>query len=112
MRGAAWDAQGQTNLSVTIAWMDDSPLLAGRTYWVLQGHRWVKAKIESIENRRNIHTLAQETADSLLTNEIGTVTLKLQEPLLTLPFQQSRTLGALILVDASSHKTSAAALVL
>jgi sulfate adenylyltransferase subunit 1 len=42
---------------------------------------------------------------------MGRITLQLQEPLLSLPFAQSRALGALILVDASSHKTAGAALV-
>jgi sulfate adenylyltransferase subunit 1 len=39
------------------------------------------------------------------------VTLALQEPLVTLPFTQSRILGALVLVDTASHKTSGAVLV-
>jgi sulfate adenylyltransferase subunit 1 len=37
--------------------------------------------------------------------------LALQQPLVTLPFTQSRVLGALVLVDTASHKTSAAVLV-
>ena len=41
----------------------------------------------------------------------GHVTLAFQEPLITLPFAQSRILGALILVDTASHKTSGAVLV-
>ncbi len=28
-------------LNTTIAWMDDEPLVAGRTYWALHGQRWV-----------------------------------------------------------------------
>ncbi|MEI7497604.1 MAG: sulfate adenylyltransferase, partial [Betaproteobacteria bacterium] len=44
-------------------------------------------------------------------NAIGHVTLALQQPLVTLPFTQSRVLGALVLVDTASHKTSAAVLV-
>ena len=44
-------------------------------------------------------------------NAIGHVTLALQEPLVTLPFAQSRILGALVLVDTASHKTSGAVLV-
>jgi sulfate adenylyltransferase subunit 1 len=34
-----WPASRE--LSATIAWMDDEPLIAGRVYWALQGHRWV-----------------------------------------------------------------------
>jgi sulfate adenylyltransferase subunit 1 len=39
------------------------------------------------------------------------VTLALQQPLLTLPFERSRSLGALILVDTATHRTSGAVLV-
>ncbi len=62
-------------------------------------------------HKLDIHTLAEEDASQLEPNAIGHVELTLQEPLPTLPFAQSRTLGALILVDTASHKTSAALLV-
>ena len=104
-------SQGNQQLQVTLAWMDEEPLVPGRTYWALHGHRWVKAKVTQIVHRRNIHTLAQEPADSLAVNEIGNIRLQLQEAVLALPFAQSRVLGALILVDASSHATAGAALV-
>ena len=99
------------DLEVTIAWMDDEPLVAGRVYWALQGHRWVKAKIKHIVHRLDINTLAEEPANELPANAIGRVALSLQEPLATLPYLRSRILGSLVLVDTASHKTSGAALV-
>jgi sulfate adenylyltransferase subunit 1 len=95
-------------INTTLAWMDDEPLVAGRVYWALHGHRWVKAKIKRIVHRLNIHTLAEEEATQLEPNAIGHVEIALQEPLLALPYAQSRVLGALILVDTATHKTSAA----
>jgi sulfate adenylyltransferase subunit 1 len=103
--------QDQRQIDVTVAWMDDEPLVAGRLYWALHGHRWVKAKVQRIVHRLNINTLAEEEATELIANSVGHVTLALQEPLMTLPFDQSRVLGALILVDTASHKTSGAVLV-
>ena len=103
--------EGQRQLSTTIAWMDDEPLVAGRVYWALHGHRWVKAKVQRVVHRLNVNTLAEEEATELPPNAIGHVTLALQEPLVTLPFQQSRVLGALVLVDTATHKTSGAVLV-
>ena len=104
-------AQGQRTLHATVAWMDDEPLVPGRLYWALHGHRWVKAKVQQVAHRLNIHTLAEEQTNELPPNAIGHVTLALQEPLATLPFAQSRVLGALVLVDTASHKTSGAVLV-
>jgi sulfate adenylyltransferase subunit 1 len=103
--------EGQRQLSTTIAWMDDEPLVAGRLYWALHGHRWVKVKVQRVVHRLNVNTLAKEEATELPPNAIGHVTLALQEPLATLPFAQSRILGALVLVDTATHKTSGAVLV-
>ena len=103
--------EGQRQLNTTIAWMDDEPLVAGRLYWALHGHRWVKVKVQRVVHRLNVNTLAEEEATELSPNSIGHVTLALQEPLATLPFAQSRILGALVLVDTASHKTSGAVLV-
>ena len=98
-------------IKTTIAWMDEEPLVAGRVYWALHGHRWVKAKVKRIVHRLNINNLAEETAHELPANAIGHVELALQEPLATLPYEQSRVLGSIILVDTASHKTSGAVLV-
>ena len=95
-------------INATLAWMDDEPLVAGRVYWALHGHRWVKAKIKRIVHRLNIHTLAEEEATQLEPNAIGHVEIALQEPVPALPYAQSRVLGAMILVDTASHKTSGA----
>ena len=104
----AWPAQRE--LTATVAWMDDEPLVAGRVYWALHGHRWVKAKVQRVVHRLNVDTLAQEPATELAANAIGHATLVLQEALPVAPFGQSRTLGALILVDTASHRTAAAVL--
>ena len=103
--------EGSREISATVAWMDDEPLVPGRAYWALHGHRWVKAKVRRIVHRLDIHTLAEEDAHQLEANAIGQVELQLQDAIATLPYQQSRTLGALVLVDQASHKTAAAVLV-
>lgn len=105
----AWPASRE--LLTTVAWMDDEPLVAGRVYWVLHGHRWVKAKVKRVVHRLDINTLAEDDATQLDPNAIGHVELLLQEPLPAAPFGQARVLGSLILVDTASHKTAGAVLV-
>ncbi|MDQ6881478.1 MAG: sulfate adenylyltransferase, partial [Pseudomonadota bacterium] len=97
-------------LSATVAWMDDEPLLPGRVYWALHGHRWVKAKVRRIVHKLDVNTLAEADADHLEPNAIGHVELTLQEPLATLPYLRSRLLGSLVLVDTATHKTAGAVL--
>ena len=103
---------GTKEITATIAWMDEEPLVSGRIYWALHGHRWVKAKVKQIISRININTLESIEAVQLDANAVGVVELALLEPIAALPYKQSRTLGSLILVDTASHKTSGAALVL
>jgi sulfate adenylyltransferase subunit 1 len=104
----AGNATAVRNVHGTLAWMDDEPLIAGRTYWALHGHRWVKAKITRIDNSLDINTLEEHAASQLLPNAIGNVTIALQDAIPAQPYEQSRSLGSLILVDTASHKTSGA----
>ena len=97
-------------LTAIVAWMDDEPLLEGRVYWALHGHRWVKAKVKRILHKLNVNSLAEESSAQLDPNAIGLVALSLQEALATLPYAQSRVLGSLVLVDTATHKTAGAAL--
>ena len=102
--------QSQT-VSGIVAWMDDAPLVVGRAYWVLHGHRWIKAKVQRITYRLDVNTLAQSPASELEPNAIGHITLGLQHSIAALGFGQSRVLGALILVDTASHATAGALLI-
>ena len=97
-------------IQATVAWMDDEPLVAGRVYLALHGHRWIKAKVQRIVHSLDVNTLEEHDATQILPNAIGHIELTLQEPIAALPYLQSRVLGSLILVDTASHKTSGALL--
>jgi sulfate adenylyltransferase subunit 1 len=97
-------------IKATVAWMDDEPLVAGRVYLALHGHRWIRAKVKRVVHTLDVNTLEEQDATQILPNAIGHIELSLQEPIAALPYLQSRVLGALILVDTASHKTSGALL--
>ena len=105
----AWNASRE--ITATVAWMDDEPLVPGRVYWALHGHRWVKAKVRRVLHRLAIQTLEREAAEQLEPNAIGRVELVLQEAIPAAPFQQARQLGAMILVDTANRTTAGAVLV-
>ena len=98
-------------IKATIAWLDDEPLVAGRLYWALHGHRWVKAKIKRVVHKLDINNLAELDATQLEPNAIGHVEISLQEPIAAVPYKLSRGMGSLVLVDTASHKTSGAVLI-
>jgi sulfate adenylyltransferase subunit 1 len=97
--------------SATLAWLDTEPAQIGRRYWVRHGNRWVQARISAIEHRLDINTLQPIDAHELAVNDIGEVTVELQQPLPLEPFADNRECGALIVVDPASHSTSGALLV-
>ena len=103
---------GSRDITATIAWMDEEPLVPGRMYWALHGHRWVKTKIKRIVSHININTLESQEAAQLQANAIGVVELAFQEPIAVRPYTTSRVMGSMVLVDTASHKTSGAVLVL
>ena len=111
-----WLATPQTiaatqRFTATLAWLDVEPAVVGRKYTVRHGNRWVQARITAIESRLDIHTLAATDAHELAVNEIGSVTVEVQQPLPVEAYASNRVGGALIMVDPASNRTSGALLV-
>ena len=103
--------QATQRFTATLAWLDTEPATIGRKYWLRHGNRWVQARISAIAHRLDIHDLQPVDAHSLAVNEIGQVTVELQQPLPLEPYLSNRVGGALIMVDPSSNRTSGALLV-
>ena len=95
----------------TLAWLDTEPAAIGRKYWLRHGNRWVQGRIASMEHVLDIHTLAPTDAHQLAVNEIGRVIIETQQPLPLQRYADNRVGGALIVVDATSNRTSGALLV-
>jgi sulfate adenylyltransferase subunit 1 len=109
--GASASLPESRSFTATLAWLDTEPAQLGRRYWVRHGNRWVQARISGIEHRLDIHTLQPIDAHQLAVNDIGEVTVELQQPLPLQPYAHNRVGGALIVVDPASHRTSGALLV-
>ena len=102
---------GVQSFAATLAWLDTEPAVVGRKYWVRHGNRWVQARIASIENRLDIHTLDVVDAHQLGVNEIGRVIVETQQPLPVEAYASNRSGGSLIVVDPATNRTSGALLV-
>ena len=100
-----------SRFEATLAWLDTEAAQLGRRYLVRHGNRWVQARISAIQHRLDIHTLQPTDAHELAVNDIGEVTVELQQPLPLEPYADNRVGGALIVVDPASHRTSGALLV-
>jgi sulfate adenylyltransferase subunit 1 len=98
-------------LHATLAWLDTEPATPGRKYLLRHGNRWVQGRLTAVTHKLDIHSLHTSDAQSLNVNDIGEVVFELQQPLPLAPYANNRVAGALIVVDASSHRTSGALLV-
>ena len=109
-QAAPTSPSGTDRWQATLAWLDTEPAIVGRRYWLRHGHRWVSARITQVHHRLDIHTLARLPAERLEGNDIGSVTVQVQERLPMLAFSASRVGGAAILVDPGTLRTSGALL--
>ena len=59
-----------------------------------------------------MNTLSRvESADTLKLNDIGSVSLKTQQPIAVVPYEENHALGAFILIDEATNHTVAAGMI-
>ena len=103
----------QKQLEATICWFDERPLNTARKYLLKHGTQTVFAKISEIESVLNVHTLEQESgATALKMNDIASVHLSLQKPIVATTYEENIAGGAFILVDEATYNTVAAGMIL
>jgi bifunctional enzyme CysN/CysC len=78
---------------------------------LVSGHTQTPAIITKIKNKLDVVTGAELSANTFVMNEIGTVEIATDAPLLITPYSSSRELGNFILVDRMSSHTVAAGMV-
>jgi len=60
----------------------------------------------------DVNTLSRvESADTLKLNDIGSVSLKTQQPIAAAPYEENHALGAFILIDEATNHTVAAGMI-
>jgi bifunctional enzyme CysN/CysC len=110
---AAADAAPQVadQFEATVIWLDDEPMLQGRTYLMKTGARTVSATLTPLKHRINVNTLEHTAAERLELNDIGVCELELDQPIAFEPYAENRALGGFILIDRISNGTVGAGLI-
>ena len=110
---AAADAPPQVadQFEATIVWLQEEPMLQGRTYLMKAGTRTVSATVTPLKHRVNVNTLEHEPAERLELNDIGVCELELDRPIPFESYAQSRALGSFILIDRLTNNTAGAGLI-
>lgn len=94
-------------IAARLLWTAERPLAEGGRYLLKLATQSAAARLTRLRHTVQIDGLAQELSRGLAMNGIGAVTLRLDRPLVALPYAQSRELGGFILIDAASNETVA-----
>jgi bifunctional enzyme CysN/CysC len=101
-------AEVADQFQATIVWMDDEPMLPGRSYLLKLGARTVNATITEPKYKVNVNTMEHLAAKRLDLNEIGVCNLALDRVVPFDVYTDNRETGGFILIDRMSNNTVAA----
>ncbi|AWG21270.1 sulfate adenylyltransferase [Flavobacterium faecale] len=96
----------EKDITTTVCWMDSKKLVAGTKYLIQHNSNRVLAKIDSVNNVIATDYTGTKEASQLAINEIGEVTIKLSKPLYFDAYNDNKSNGAFILIDASTNTTA------
>jgi bifunctional enzyme CysN/CysC len=104
-------AQVADQFQATVVWMDDEPLLRGRSYLMKIGTQTVTASVTDIRHQVNVNTLELLPARTLGLNAIGTCALHLDRRVGFDPYAENRDTGGFILIDRLTNATVGAGMI-
>ena len=98
-------AQVADQFEATVVWMNEQPMLRGRSYLMKIGPKLVTATVMPLRYKVNVNTLEQVPAEKLDLNEIGVCELELDRPIAFDPYLENRDTGGFILIDRITNNT-------
>ena len=96
----------EKDINTTICWMDSKKLVPGTKYFIQHNTNRVLAKIESIKNVIATDYSGSTPATQLAINEIGEVNIKLSKAIYFDAYNDNKSNGAFILIDAATNTTA------
>jgi sulfate adenylyltransferase subunit 1 len=105
-------ANAAKKLHADLCWFDEHELNPARKYVLKHTTATVFARVSDVERVLDVHTLSHETGrKQIALNDIGTVNLSLQKPIVCDAYGDNPATGAFILVDEATHHTVAAGMI-
>jgi len=110
---ASEPAELTQELKATVCWLAEQTVPVRGRVLVKSGTRTVRAIVQSFDQLLEIDSLAIDAhSDPFALNEIGTITLRLAEPLPIDDYRTHRHSGAFLMIDEADGTTLAAGMVL
>jgi bifunctional enzyme CysN/CysC len=94
-----------------LVWMEDEPLVPGRSYLLRAGTQTVSASVTTIKHKVDVDTGEHLAATTLGLNDIGFCNLATSQPLAFDAYKQNRRTGSFILIDRYNHRTVGAGMI-
>ena len=98
-------AEVADQFEAAVLWMNEAPMLRGRTYRMKIGTRTVATTISPLKYRIDVDSLEHQAAEKLNLNEIGVCELELDQPIAFDPYTENRETGGFILIDSLTNQT-------
>jgi bifunctional enzyme CysN/CysC len=95
----------------TLIWMDEKPMIPGRSYYLKMGAQTVSATVAEPKYQINVNTMDHAAAKTLELNAIGVANVTTDRSIPFAPYAENRTLGGFILIDKITNATVGAGLV-
>ena len=95
----------------TLIWMDEKPLIPGRSYYLKMGAQTVSATVAEPKYQINVNTMDHAAAKTLELNAVGVANVTTDRSIPFAPYAENRTLGGFILIDKITNATVGAGLV-
>jgi bifunctional enzyme CysN/CysC len=100
--------EASDQLQATVVWMNDEPLLRGRSYRMQTGDATVTATVDPLRYRVNVESHERGTATKLERDEIGVCDLKLSQPVVFAPYRTDPRRGTFLLRNPMTGETMGA----
>ncbi|WER45278.1 GTP-binding protein [Cupriavidus sp. WKF15] len=105
-------AASAKKLQADLCWFDDESLNPSRKYVLKHTTASVFARISAVDRVLDVHTLSHETGrHEIRLNDIGSVQLSLQKPIVCDTYGDNPATGAFVLIDEATNHTVAAGMI-
>ena len=108
---ASEELHASDRFNAHLVWFNEDALIHSRSYLLISGPTQTPAIVTKIRHKIDVNTGEQNSANTLVMNEIGEVEIATNQPLALLPYKQSREFGNFILVDRLTFQTVGAGMI-
>jgi bifunctional enzyme CysN/CysC len=108
---ASEELHASDRFNAHLVWFNEDALIHSRSYLLISGPTQTPVIVTKIRHKIDVNTGENNSANTLVMNEIGEVEIATNQPLALLPYKQSREFGNFILVNRLNFQTVGAGMI-